>query len=238
MSKHEPAPACTRIPAASLVSMDAIATLIGVTEVGQPSEEALVAAAANGDREALATLVERAAPQARAACGREIPRRWQAMLSADDVLQEAVTDVLVALRGFRWRGPGSFAAWFATIARNNLLNAIRLLEADKRGGGRQPMVGHGRIDHSSYDSLLATVAGDGLTPSGETARLERHRLLASAIERLPPVHRQAIQLFDLEGGSAAATAEAIGRSVGAMHMVRARAHRMLKEHLDASECRA
>lgn len=209
-----------------------------MTEAGQPSEEALVAAAVGGDREALAMLVAGAMPRVRAICGGRIPRKWQAMLSDDDVLQETAADALVAIGGFRWRGAGSFGAWFATIAHNNLLNAVRLLEADKRGGGRQPLGGRGQVDQSSYDSLLATIAGEGLTPSGETVRLERHRLLIEAIERLPPTHRQAIQRFDLEGGSAAATAEALGRSIGAMHMLRARAHRMLKELIDASACRA
>lgn len=191
-------------------------------------------AAAGGDREALAELVAAAAPRVQSALGPEIPRRWQAMVSVEDILQEAVTDALVSIAHFRWRGPGSFAGWFSTVARNNLLNAIRLLEAAKRGGNLQRVVPGGRPDRSSYDSLLATIAGDGLTPSGESAQIERHQRLIEAIERLPEAHRTAIQLFDLEGVPASEVAERLGRSIGAMHMIRARAHRMLKELLDAS----
>jgi len=206
----------------------------GEADAGQPCEESLVEAAAAGDRDALAGLVAAAAPRVRAALALEIPRKWQSMISEEDILQEAVADALVSVRSFRWRGPGSFGAWFSAIARHNLLNAIRLMETAKRGGQLRRVVAAGRPDRSSYDLLLATIAGEGLTPSGESAQTERHQRLVEAIERLPPAHRLSIELFDLNGLPASEVAERLGRSIGAMHMVRARAHRMLREILGAS----
>lgn len=49
-------------------------------------------------------------------------------------MQETFTDAFLDILQFR-PGPGSaFLAWLTTLATRNLYDAIRMLEAEKRGG--------------------------------------------------------------------------------------------------------
>lgn len=192
----------------------------------------LLARAVEGDRDALAALVERHAPEVRRRLAPAMPARWSAAFDLDDVMQQAFADAILAVRRFVPRGPGSFTAWLTTLGRNNLLNAIRGLEADKRGGGRPRIVAQpGGTAGDSYADLLDRLGGDSATASREVARIEARDALRRAIDELPEVSRAVVQLYDIEGCSIDAVASELGRSPGAVHMLRARAHRLLADRL-------
>jgi DNA-directed RNA polymerase specialized sigma24 family protein len=57
--------------------------------------------------------------------------------------------------------------------------------------------------------------------------------LTGAIGKLPDVYRQVVEMYDLKGHSADEVATALGRTQGAMFMVRKRAHRLLAELMGA-----
>jgi len=195
------------------------------------SEEELSDLALGGDADALAELFERFGPAVRAALAAEIPHRWQSVISADDVMQETYTDAFLGLSQFTPRGPGSFAAWLTTVARRNLLDALRMLEADKRGGRRR-IQGQG-----AEESLLALhdrLASTRSTPSRHASQKEAVAFLRSAIEQLPPKYRTVVEMYDLEGKPVTEVAAALGRSPGAVFMLRSRAHRMLAANLGAA----
>ncbi|HEY3232002.1 MAG TPA: sigma factor-like helix-turn-helix DNA-binding protein, partial [Roseiflexaceae bacterium] len=56
----------------------------------------------------------------------------------------------------------------------------------------------------------------------------------SAISRLPPAYEQVVRLFNIQGQSAAEVAQQMGRSVGAVYLLRMRAHQRLREELGSS----
>lgn len=199
-----------------------------------PDERETVIRAAKGDVAALASLAASVTPTLRAALAGEIPQRWQALITVDDVIQQAWADAVVGIGAFEPRGPGSFTGWMITIARHSLLNALRMLAADKRGGSRA-RVGAGSIagasarSDSSYMDLIDTIAGDGTSPSRAVSREEARTALERALEQLPETYRTVICGYDLDGRSAGDVAHDIGRTPGAMYMLRARALRTLAE---------
>lgn len=194
-------------------------------------DEDLVARAAGGDRDALCLLLEEHGTGVRKALAGAIPKRWQSMLSIDDVMQETYTDAFLDVSDFVPRGKGSFQRWLATIAKHNLLNAIQMLEAEKRGGNRRRISSEPRED--SYVSLFERLGGTTTTPSRHLARREAHTALRYAIEQLPEDYRRAVQLYDLEGRPIEELSSVLKRRPGAVFMLRARAHRALRRLLGA-----
>ncbi|HMN97615.1 MAG TPA: sigma-70 family RNA polymerase sigma factor [Phycisphaerales bacterium] len=193
------------------------------------TDHAVLARAAAGDAAAIGALAAQIGPTLRAALAGAIPQRWQALVSIDDVIQQAWADAVIALGSFEPRGPGTFEGWMITIARNNLRNTLRMLEADKRGGSRVRVTALDR--DSSYMDLLDAIAGDGSTPSRHVALVEARRALDEAIGKLPETYRMVVRSYDLDGRSADEIAGELGRSPGAIYMLRARALRSLAELL-------
>jgi RNA polymerase sigma factor (sigma-70 family) len=194
------------------------------------SDDVLLSDATAGDGDALAELLERFGPKVRAEIDGEINLRWQSLLSVDDVMQQTYLDAFLAIRGFQSREVSSFRGWLAIRAKRNLTDAIRMLEADKRGGKQR------RIETAiGGDSVVALyqLLVESATPSRLAAKDEAGSSLESAIKRLPPVYERVVRLYDLEGKSAKETADTLNRSVGAMYMLRARAHDQLTEMMGA-----
>ena len=120
-------------------------------------------------------------------------------------------------------------AWLARLATCNLLDALKALEADKRGGDRR------RVEQASgdstaialYDQLTATSG----TPSRHAARDEAAATLAQALQQLPGDYRRVLQLYDLDSHPIEEVAVQLDRSPGAVYMLRARALDRLRDLL-------
>ena len=194
------------------------------------SQDDLIKRAVNGNREALAALLVRHGPQVRRLLRGKIPARWQSVLSDDDVMQQTYAEAVANIAQFTSNTEDAFAAWAATIARRNLLDAIRMLEAEKRGGGRRPICLESLQDSyfALFDSLLSRPQS---TPSRRVAKAEAESALRRALACLPEVQARVVLLYDLQGRSVQEVAEALERSPGAVFMLRARAHRRLVEIL-------
>ncbi len=190
-----------------------------------PSTAELIQCAVAGDTGALSTLLERHGPVVRRRLVSAIPRRWRSVIGEDDVLQQTYVDALRDIGGFQGRNEQSFECWLETLSRRNLLDALRMLEADKRGGN------HRRLDlrtpDESYVNLFEVLAGGVTTPSRRATRNEAHDTLKQALSRLPAAYRQVVEMYDIQGKPVDEVAEALDRSSGATYMLRARAHRML-----------
>lgn len=184
------------------------------------------------DRDALAALLEQHAPAVRRSLRNAIPRRWRALLSVDDVLQQTYADAFLHIGHFDPAGPASFATWLGTLAQRNVLDALRMLQAEKRGGGRPPAEFASPAD--SVTALYELLSGTTSTPSRRLARQEACNELERALRQLPAAQQQAVRLYDLEGLPVAEIAGRLGRSVGAVYMLRARAHQQLREQMGAS----
>ena len=105
-------------------------------------------------------------------------------------------------------------------------------ERPKRPPPRKRVQAPGGAD--SYVELLDLLAGDSGTPSRTAGRQEVARIVDTALGRLPGDYGIVIRLYDLEGRSAAQVAASMNRSVGAVHMLRGRAHVRLREMLGSS----
>lgn len=189
-----------------------------------PPDAGLLERARGGDREALEALLARYDGAVRAALRGAIHPRFQPLLTLDDVMQQAYTDAFLAIQRFVGDEPAQLVAWLATLARRNLVDAVRLLEADKRAPG------DGRVLGGSH---IAELAG-GSTPSRIVGGQEASEALRSAVSRLPTIYRTVVEQVDLAGRGALDVAEELGRTRGAVYMLRARAHRMLAELLGSA----
>jgi len=192
-------------------------------------EDDLLQRAQQGDQRMLAALLERHGPAVRARMRGTIPARWQAIVDLDDVLQQTYTDAFLNIGSFTSRGEGALTAWLHAIARNNLFDVIKMLEADKRGGDRIAVARPG--PDASYDDMFDLLAASITSPSGGAARDEARSALRSAVEGLPQLYRSVVELYDLQGIAIDDVAARLGRSKGAAWMLRARAHRLLADRL-------
>lgn len=173
--------------------------------------------------EALAAL---AAREARLRCeiARQVPARFQSMVSADDVLQEVRAALLRAdLASVR-----DWTPWVRTAIRNALLRALRHARALRRGGGR-----HARDleRRTSGDGLLATLARKSRTPSRQVAGAEARQAVVLALASLPEPERVALCLCHLEGLSRRQAAAQMGRTEAAVNGLLFRGLRRLQERL-------
>jgi len=189
----------------------------------------LIRRAVNGDRQAISTVLENAGPAVRSALSGAIPLRLQALLTVDDLMQQTYMDAFLAIGSFVPHGEGALEAWLTTLARRNLLDAIRMLDAEKRGGNARRVGTISRDD--SCAALYDWLAKTGSTPSRYASRAEMVTALEQAIERLPLIYRQVICLYDLEGQGIHDVAAVIGRTTGAVFMLRSRAHEQLRRLL-------
>lgn len=191
------------------------------------TEDELLQQACAGDEEALGKLLELHTPELRCVVTRKLSAKWQSLLSEEDVLQQTFIDAFLDIHQFNPGPDSAFLAWLTTLATRNLYDAIRMLEADKRGGTVR-RVTPGASD-KSYARLMGELEGTATTPSGHAARDEARAALEQAIGQLPDHYRRVIQIYDLEERPLAEVAVAVGRTRGATAIMRHRAIRMLGE---------
>lgn len=187
--------------------------------------------AARDDAAALGELLQRAAPAVRRAMGADLPRRWRHLLTPDDVLQQAFVDAFHGFARFAGDSPAAFQRWLIRIAKRNLLDALRMLAAEKRGGARRAVT---TDPHETSMNLLQMLMANGTRPSQAVIRAEAAARVQSAVAALPSPYREVIEGYDLAGREMADIAAEIGRTRGAAYMLRARAHRLLRKQLGAT----
>ena len=129
------------------------------------------------------------------------------------------------------QGDASLAAWLLKIANRNLIDVLRMLEAEKRGKSHRQIRPEAREDSSV--ALYEVLSAGGTRPQPACGPGARPcAALGRAIQQLPEVYRRAVQMFDLDGRPMEEVARALDRSVGAAYMIRARAHRRLGELME------
>ncbi len=195
--------------------------------MGEPERE-LVARAVGGDSDALSALLQQHAPQIRREL--RLESQWLSKFDLDDVMQVTFLEAFLHVRRFDPAGPGTFGGWLLRIAQNNLRDLVKELARAKRPSPAKQAHGAGSDD--SYVALIDVLSGTTrATPSRQVAGREARVALEDAITRLPEVYQEVVRRYDLEGRSAAEVGEAIGRSPGAVYMLRGRAHDRLREIL-------
>ena len=191
------------------------------------SEDELANRAIGGDMSALTSLLEQNYGAVRAMLN--IDQKWASVLDPDDVLQVTCLEAFLQIGKFKAEGAGAFLRWLNRIAQNNLCDAVRELSTVKRSPPGQ-RIGAGNHQDSASD-LLANLGMTTTTPSRIAASAEIRNAISAAIALMPPDYGTAVRLYDLEGKSIGDVAAAMGRSTGAVHMLRTRAHEHLREIL-------
>ena len=189
-------------------------------------EDSLIQDAIRGDMEALSKLLRRHTPELRSRL--KIDSGWQSVLDVDDILQVTFTEAFLRITSFMPTGPGAFLAWLTRIADNNLRDAIKGLQRQKRPPpARQAMAGAEESVVELFELLGVTTT----TPSAHVARGEMTSALEQAMAALPEDYARVVRSYDLEGRCIDETARALQRRAGAVHMLRSRAHGRLRELL-------
>jgi len=188
------------------------------------AEEKLLAAAVEGDEEALSELLARHGLPIRQ--GLKIAAKWQGLIEPDDVMQVTYLEAFLRIRQFTPGAPNGFANWLRRIAENNLLDAVKALECDKRGPSRVH-----RPTTDSHAALLEQVGGTTTTPSRAAGRREVQQLVEDALRKLPADYEKVLRLCALENKSGEEAATILGRSQGAVRMLLARAKDRLRDVL-------
>jgi RNA polymerase sigma-70 factor, ECF subfamily len=172
----------------------------------------------------MTALLQECAPEVERSLS--IGREWQSVLEPSDVMQVTYLEAFLRIAQFDASRAEPFGAWLRRIAENNLRDAIRGLQAQKRPqpSGRVALP----VGADSQDILLAELGVTTTTPSRHATRQERSTRLNAALDALPEDYAKVVRMYDLEGLPIAEVAERMGRSSGAIHMLRARAHDRLK----------
>lgn len=184
-------------------------TVRGVTD------NELVAAAGQGDTEALGTLFERHHARVHALCYR---LTGDASV-ADDLVQESFLRIARYAGGFRERA--AFATWLYRLVRNVCLNHLST-EAKRRQRLDLVAVNQAAEDPPPAAGHAPTPAG-GTPPDEQDPRLDR---LRRALYALAPDKREVLVLSRYEGLSYAEIADVCETTVGA---IKVRAHRAMRE---------
>ncbi len=192
-----------------------------------PTDAELLAKATGGDQPALVELLRRHGPTVRARIAGKISSIWQSMIEPDDVLQVTYVEAVMDIGRFQPRHEGSFLAWLTLLAENNLRDAIKELDRAKRPSPRKRVTA-GPSDES-YVALVELMGATLTTPSIQAAKGEIKTALDAALDRLPPDYARVIRLYDLAGKNIEEVCAEMGKSQGAVFMLRARAHDRLKQ---------
>ncbi len=200
-----------------------------------PSDEVLtqlVHRAAGGDAAAMECLLVRYNEALLRYIERRLPSDLSRVMDAQDILQDVHFEVFRRLSEFTSPDIRSVRRWLVCIARNRLIDAMRMHYAAKRHIGKvmnwdgddgdRPMVG-----------LLQELAVYERTPSRSALAHELINAMQQAMGRLPADHRQALQHRYMEGLSVEDSAVRMGRTEGALRMLCNRGLAQLRSELRA-----
>lgn len=196
------------------------------------AHENQIRAAVTGDDGALTSLLEEAALALRPGLDKQIGDRYRSSVDVDDILQITCIEVFMRIRSFDPARAGAFFSWMRHVAENNLRDAIRELERDKRPSpGKRTELPPGS---GSYFALLEGLAITTSTPSRIAVRDELRQGVDAALRALPPDYACVLRLYELDSLTGEEIAERMGRRPGAVRMLLARARERLREILAAN----
>lgn len=194
-----------------------------VAENPRSTEAELARAAAGGERDAFARLVEVHHRAVFGLCFRLLRDRDE----ASDAAQEAFMRAYAGLASFDPAHP--FAPWVLRIARNHCLDLLRRrLPAERVVELDAP-----RDDDDARPRELADEKAKGGEELLETA--QRNRALEQAVEALPEKYRTVVSLFHNQHLSYQQIADVMGVPIGTVMTWLHRARAQLRKQLSQSE---
>ncbi len=183
----------------------------------------LLAAAKQGDHEALDEILVLTEERLRRVVDRRLGRKLRASTRRSDVLQNSYLAVIDALPRFEGENPDDFVSWVARMIENDIRRQNRWFGAGKR---KAP-------SRTSQRNLLAGILSEPVpTPSAEYSRNEERQAVREAMSRLEADHARVIELSIFEELPHKVIAEQMGRTEGACRMLLLRARTALALELE------
>ena len=204
------------MPAVNIVDMDYSPT--------EMSDETLAARAKSGEMDAFVELSQRHANRVFQTTYRVTRNRQD----TEDALQESFLRAFIHLKDFQERS--SFSTWFTRIAINSALMILR-----KKRNSSESSIDRTDGPEGNFDNWEPRSPWED--PESRYVRRERHELLRQAIQQLPPVFRDVIELLQAEECSNQEIAQSLGISVPAVKSRLARARKALRTSLLQSDSR-
>lgn len=177
-----------------------------------PSDEVLVAAVLNGEKEAFRGLVERYQEAYLLYAGRMLPSR----AVAEDIVQDSFVAAYEKLE--TCERPERFASWCFHIVRNRCHDHLRSPRS-----------------HASAPEDLDTLEADEEDPARAVERSDLRTALLRALASLSPLLREAFVLYHEESLTYSQMAQRLGASESALKMRVKRAREELQVKLSAFE---
>src|SRR5215213_8037428 len=174
----------------------------------------LVAAAMNGDRQAVGRVLSIIRPLVVRYCRARLGRLDGSAASADDLAQEVCLAVLTALPGYRVQGR-PFLAFVYGIAAHKVIDAHRSATRNRA----EPVA----------DLPDSAESADG--PEQRALRVELSDELSRLLDTLPEKQREILVLRVVVGLSAEETADAVGSTPGAVRVAQHRALARLRKSM-------
>ena len=187
-------------------------------------DDLLVSAARAGDHSAFVELYKRHSRKV-------LPRIYRITKNredAEDALQDAALRAFAHMKGFE--GRSNFTSWLTRIAINSALMVLR-----KRRGGAEISIEQMFDDSDNHRAWEPSDRSE--TPEACYARRECEELLRNAIQRLPCIFRDALELHHSREYSTSQIAEELGISVAAAKTRLMRARRTMRRRLSGTRPR-
>lgn len=195
------------------------------------AELALIHQAARGDPYAQEMFLRHHRPLLLRYLTRHVPADLLRHIEPQDVYQDICFDVFRRISSFKASDPRMAVRWLLRIARNRVIDLVRMHETLKRGHRRRTELSTKVDDDASVIHLLQELAVYHRTPSRSAIVHELAIALEQSIERLPADYRTAIKARFIEGLDVEETARRMSRSKGAVLMLCNRALKALRLEL-------
>ena len=195
------------------------------------SVDELVEQAAAGSSLAMGRLLMLYDAPLRQRIGRKLPVDLQAVLSAEDVLQDAYVEAYRHMGRFEPRGKAAFGHWLATITDHKLLDAIKAQRAAKRLAPRRAVPPPPADRSTSWLALGQLADEKGRTPSKVLAGREAAQAVQVALAALPESCRRALWMRYIEDKAVKDIAAALDRTEHAVHQLCNRGLALLRREM-------
>ena len=178
---------------------------------GFSDTEVLVSQAAEGDSQALSTLLERYRDRLKRMVGLRLDRRLQGRVDASDVVQEALTEAAGRLDKYASDPPMGFFVWLRWLTGEKLLNTHRHhLGTQKRDADQEVSLYRRAMPEACSVSLAQQLLGQITSPTQAVMRAEMQLLVQDVLNSMDPIDREILVLRNFEQLSTTETAEALG----------------------------
>jgi RNA polymerase sigma-70 factor (ECF subfamily) len=191
------------------------------------SESELVEKAIAGDRVAIQQLLMSHTPALTRFAASRLPKSVRDVVDPEDIVQQTFAQAFRSISEYRQQEGASFLSWLTAIAENKIMDTVKGLQREKRGGNRQ-RVRHVATESRSVADLVNLLSAGSHTPSRSVAGHEAVSAIQNAINDLPEEYRKAVQLRLLECKSLEETAQLMNRGPRAVQGLIDRAKKKMR----------